>query len=79
SVIHLMNNMPEKAKKVIRWYIDCEDDDFLYEGNPLVHIAMKKNNILHEYRVSDGGYTWAYWLESLPEVLKFVSDVFHQH
>ena len=51
----------------------------LYEGNSLVHIALKKKEIPHEYRVRDGGHTWTYWRESLPEVLKFVSDAFHQY
>lgn len=79
SVIHMMNNMPEEEIKSVRWFIDCGDDDFLYEGNSLVHIALKKRNIQHEYRVRDGAHNWTYWRESLPVVLQFVSDAFHQH
>ncbi len=40
SVLNLIENMPDTQKKAVRWYIDCGDDDFLYEGNSLVHIAM---------------------------------------
>jgi enterochelin esterase-like enzyme len=65
--------------KQVRWYIDCGDDDFLYEGNSLVHIAMQKKGIPHEFRIRDGGHTWTYWRESLPEVLSFISDAFHQY
>lgn len=65
--------------KSVRWYIDCGDDDFLYEGNSLVHIALKKKEVPHEYRVRDGAHTWTYWRESLPEVLRFVSQAFHQY
>lgn len=79
SVLHLINSMPEDQKKAVRWYIDCGDDDFLYEGNARVHIAMKKNNIPHEYRVRNGAHNWTYWRESLPEVLWFVSEAFHQY
>ena len=79
SVLNLVNTMPDEQKKAVRWYIDCGDDDFLYEGNALVHIAMKKKGIPHEYRVRDGAHNWTYWRESLPEVLKFVSQAFHQH
>ena len=68
----------EKLKSV-RWFIDCGDDDFLYEGNSLVHIAMRKKEIPHEYRIRNGAHNWTYWRESLPEVLKFVSDAFHQY
>jgi enterochelin esterase-like enzyme len=79
SVLDMINKMPENKKRAVRWYIDCGDDDFLYEGNALVHIAMRKNEIPHEFRIRDGGHNWTYWRESLPEVLRFVSDGFHQH
>lgn len=65
--------------KRIRWYISCGDDDFLYEGNALMHIAFKKNEIPHEYRVKDGAHTWTYWRMELPLVLEFVSKSFMQH
>ena len=79
SVVTLVNNLPDDQKKAVRWYIDDGDDDFLYEGNCLVHIAMRKKEIPHEFRVRDGGHTWTYWRESLPEVLAFVSQAFHQY
>ncbi|MCR9064404.1 MAG: esterase family protein [Cytophagales bacterium] len=76
-------NLLAKAKvedvKSVRWYIDCGDDDFLYEGNSLMHIEMRKKEIPHEYRVRDGGHRWSYWRSALPEVLRFVSDSFHQN
>jgi enterochelin esterase-like enzyme len=79
SVTEIVKNMPEEDLKAVRWYIDCGDDDFLYEGNALVHIALRKRNIPHEFRIRDGAHNWTYWRESLPEVLRFVSDGFHQH
>jgi S-formylglutathione hydrolase FrmB len=79
GVVYMVENLPVEDIKSVRWFIDCGDDDFLYEGNSLVHIAMRKREIPHEYRVRQGGHTWTYWRESLPEVLKFVSDAFHQY
>ena len=79
SALELLKEMPEDQKNQVRWFIDCGDDDFLYEGNSLVHIAMRKREIPHEFRIRDGGHTWTYWRESLPVVLSFVSDAFHQH
>jgi S-formylglutathione hydrolase FrmB len=79
SVLALAQSLPEDELKSVRWYIDCGDDDFLYEGNALMHIALRQRNIPHEYRVRDGGHNWTYWRESLPDVLRFVSDAFHQH
>ena len=78
SALALVNAMPDAQKKAVRWYIDCGDDDFLYEGNSLLHIAMRKNEIPHEFRVREGGHTWTYWRTALPQVLEFVSMGFHQ-
>ena len=79
SALELVNNMPEGQKKAVRWYIDCGDDDMLSIGNCLVHNAMLKNGIPHEFRVRDGAHTWTYWRDALPKVLEFVSMSFHQY
>ncbi len=78
DAVYLIENMPDNQKNLVRWYIDCGDDDFLYEGNAMLHIAMRKKEVPHEYRVRDGAHNWTYWRESLPEVLGFVSMSFHQ-
>lgn len=79
SAIELIESMPADSVKQVNWYIDCGDDDFLYEGNARAHIALRKKEIPHEYRVRDGAHNWTYWREALPEVLTFVSKTFHQH
>lgn len=79
NALNLINDMPVDQVKSVRWYIDCGDDDFLFEGNSLVHIAMRKKQIPHEFRIRDGAHNWTYWRESLPEVLRFVSEAFHQY
>jgi len=78
DALSLIDKMPDDQKKAVRWYIDCGDDDFLFEGNSLVHIAMRKKDIPHEYRVRDGVHSWVYWRTALPTVLEFVSMAFHQ-
>ena len=79
NALSLVNNITSEQKKAVRWFIDCGDDDFLYEGNSLVHIAMRKKEIPHEFRIRDGGHSWTYWRTSLPDVLEFVSEAFHQY
>ena len=79
NALSLVESMNADDIKKVRWFIDCGDDDFLYEGNALTHIALRKKEVPHEYRVRDGGHTWTYWRESLPVVLSFVSEAFHQH
>ncbi len=79
SVLQLIDQVTDDHKKDVRWYIDCGDDDFLYEGNSLAHIAMRKKEIPHEFRIHDGAHNWRYWRNALPTVLSFVSDAFHQY
>jgi enterochelin esterase-like enzyme len=77
--ISMVNSATSEKFKNTRWFIDCGDDDFLFEGNSLIHIAMRKKEIPHEYRVRQGAHNWSYWRASLPLVLQFVSDGFHQY
>jgi S-formylglutathione hydrolase FrmB len=75
----LIDKLSTEDLNSVAWYLDCGDDDYLYEDSSLLHLAMKKKGIKHEYRVRDGAHTWHYWKESLPKVLGFVSINFHQH
>ena len=75
----LIEKQSKKDLNSIKWYLDCGDDDYLYEDSSLLHLAMKKKGVDHEYRVRDGAHNWNYWKESLPKVLGFVSINFHQH
>jgi len=79
NALSLINSLTKEQLQSVRWFIDCGDDDFLYEGNSLVHIALRKKEIPHEFRIRDGSHNWTYWRESLPVVLEFVSDAFHQY
>jgi len=79
GVLSLINNIPDDQKKAVRWYIDCGDDDFLFEGNSLAHIALRKKEVPHEFRVHDGGHNWTYWRTALPKVFSFITEAFHQY
>lgn len=76
--LELVKSVDKDLLNSVRWYIDCGDDDFLYEGNAQMHVLMRQLGINHEYRVRDGGHTWNYWRTALPTVLEFVSRGFHQ-
>ena len=76
--LQLVEKMETKDLNLVRWYIDCGDDDFLYKSNNLMHIKMREKRVKHEFRIRDGGHSWSYWRASLPKVLEFISDHFHQ-
>ena len=79
NALEFVKNGDAEAMKQVRWYIDCGDDDFLYEGNSRMHILLREKEIPHEYRVRDGAHNWTYWRQALPEVLAFVSQAMHQY
>ncbi len=76
SLHYLVKDLKEDQKKLVGFYFDIGDDDFLFRGNSLLHIAMRDLNIPHEYRVRNGGHNWEYWKSGLPGVLSFVSQNF---
>ena len=78
SILRIIETGNIDDLKKVRYYIDCGDDDFLIKGNMAVHAAMIDKKLPHEFRVREGGHTWTYWRTALPDVLKFISDSFHQ-
>jgi len=78
SVLNLFATGDINSMKTVRYYIDCGDKDFLIKGNMALHSVMIDKKIDHEFRVREGDHNWTYWRTALPEVLKFVSDSFHQ-
>lgn len=78
SVLKLIESAAADKMKEVRYYIDCGDDDFLIKGNMAAHSALLDKQVPHEFRVRDGQHNWTYWRDALPEVLKFVSQSFHQ-
>jgi S-formylglutathione hydrolase FrmB len=62
----------------VRIYLDCGDDDYLTIGNSMLHIALTRKHIPHEFRMRDGAHTWTYWRTGLVDALKFIGVSFHQ-
>jgi enterochelin esterase-like enzyme len=78
NVLALIDSLAAEDMNTVRWYIDCGDDDFLFDVNSLAHIKLRRKEVRHEYRVRDGGHAWSYWRTALPDVLEFVSQGFHK-
>lgn len=78
SVLNLMETLPVDSIEQVRFFIDCGDDDFLFEGNSSLHVLMRKRSIYHEYRVKDGAHNWSYWRNNITQGLKFIGKSFHR-
>ena len=79
SCVDFVNNADDKTKEALRtvaWYVDCGDDDFLFECNMNLVLAMRKAGVPYQLRVRDGGHTWEYWHSALYNALPFVSRIF---
>ncbi len=76
SHVDFINNAtPEQVEKLksVRWYVDCGDDDFLWQANLDFYRAMREKQIPLQYRMRNGGHNWEYWQTALPSVLTFIS------
>lgn len=59
--------------KSVRWYADCGDNDFFYEGNVEFFLAMKRKSIPIAFRMRSGVHGWYYWISGLAPILHFLS------
>lgn len=57
----------------VRWFTDCGDSDYFYEGNIAFFLAMKKRGVAIDYRMRSGVHGWYYWVTALAPVLHFLS------
>ena len=78
SPLNLIHSVPLEKLRTVRYWIDCGDDDFLFNGNSLLHIEMRKLGLPHEYRVRDGGHQWSYWRSGLATGLEYIGEAFHR-
>lgn len=78
NILDMVGKRSGDQLKQVRYYIDCGDDDFLTEGNALLHIALTRKKVPHQYRVRDGAHNWTYWRTGIIDGLKFIGESFHQ-
>ena len=76
--LDLIHSVPIEKLKSVRYWIDCGDDDFLFNGNSTLHIEMRQLGLPHEYRVRDGGHQWSYWRSGLDAGLEYIGAGFHR-
>ena len=81
SCVEYVNNASEdqvKALRSIAWYVDCGDDDFLFDCNLDFIKALRQKRVPYQLRVRDGGHTWEYWHSALYNALPFFSRQFNK-
>jgi enterochelin esterase-like enzyme len=74
------NATPEQveALRSVRWWVDCGDDDFLWQANIDFFRAMKEKGIPLQFRTRNGAHNWEYWQTAMPAVFTFISIGFSE-
>lgn len=75
SPFHFFDQEDLTAYSELKFLIDSGDDEeSLSFTNDNLHTLMREREILHEYRVRNGGHSFDYWKKSFREALKFTSN-----
>ncbi len=66
------------ALRGVKWYVDCGDDDFIFDLSIEFYGKMREKKVPCELRVRDGAHTWEYWHTALYQSLPFASRNFYK-
>lgn len=75
SVVALADTLTNNKMPLL---IDCGIKDIFINDNRLLHEILLKQNINHTYIERDGGHTWSYWTNALPDHLLFFRKFFNK-
>ncbi len=79
SALRFVQDADEETRKQLRtvkWFIDCGDDDFLFDMAVDMHKLMRRAGIHSELRIRNGVHNWEYWHAALRMALPFASRNF---
>ena len=64
------------ALRSVKWFIDCGDDDYLFDLSVAFHQKMRSKGVKSELRVRNGIHNWEYWHAAFRTALPFASRNF---
>lgn len=79
SALRFVEQADEETRarlRTVKWFLDCGDDDFLFDLSVRLHQLMRDAGIKDELRVRNGVHNWEYWHEALRMALPFASRNF---
>lgn len=79
SALRFVEQADEETRarlRTVKWFLDCGDDDFLFDLTVRLHQLMRDAGIKDELRVRNGVHNWEYWHEALRMALPFASRNF---
>ena len=79
SAIDFIDKADEDTLERLRsvaWFIDCGDDDFLFDLSIDFYRKMRDRGVKSELRVRNGVHNWEYWHLALRQALPFATRNF---
>ena len=79
SAIDFLDNADDATLnnlRTVKWFVDCGDDDFIFDLSTAFYAKMREKGVKAEFRVRDGVHNWEYWHISLRTALPFASRNF---
>ena len=78
AIKYVKNASPATLERLrtVKWFIDCGDDDFIFDLSVDFYRAMRDAGVPAQFRVRDGVHNWEYWHISLRYSLPFASRNF---
>lgn len=73
TVINMLQLLNGKDIKLI---FDCGVNDFFYDANKRLHLAMLEKNISHDYTERPGAHDWKYWTNAIQYQMLFFDNYF---
>lgn len=73
TVINMLDLLKGQDLKII---FDCGTDDFFYDANRRLHLAMLEKKIPHDYTERPGAHDWNYWTNAIKYQLLFFDSFF---
>ena len=76
SFVENSSDSVKEQLKTVSWFVDCGDDDHLFEVNMEFVLSMKDAGIPVQLRVREGGHKWEYWRTALHICLPYLTRQF---
>ena len=79
SALDFLDNADDETLarlRTVAWFVDCGDDDFLFDVNVAFHQKMRDHKVKSELLVRNGVHNWEYWHLALRWAFPFATRNF---
>jgi enterochelin esterase-like enzyme len=75
---HIIDSSNSTKLQSTNWYVDCGQQDYLFDANVALHNHFTKYNINHVYQVHPGEHNWDYWKKSFIRAMVYWGEILEE-